>query len=69
VIVFQGRQIQPRSVTIQVRWFKPILPGVSQELGEWVDDFKVTNQERADHAEELIAGSPWSMSEYRVKIA
>jgi len=67
MINFYGKEIEPGEVVIEVRWHKPILDGVEQELGVWKKDFRITSQDLADHASELLEGSPWEHSEYRIQ--
>ena len=65
-IVFQGNTVEPGTVEIEVKYTKPLLSGVSQELNKWQRYMRVNDQSLADLAEELIEGE-WDGSEYRIK--
>jgi hypothetical protein len=66
-IIFQGREVKPHEVKLEVKYLKPLLAGVHQTLNVWQDYMKVNDQDLADLAQELIDGSPFDGSEYRVK--
>jgi hypothetical protein len=67
MIKFQGREVARGEVRLEVKYLKPIIAGVAQTLNVWQDYMKVNDQDLAELAEELIDGSPFDGSEYRVK--
>lgn len=67
MIQFQGKTIEPREVTIEVMYTKPIIAGLYQEINKWQDYFTIKDQGLADLAQELLDGTPFDGSEYRIK--
>lgn len=65
-IIFKGKTVQRGEIEIEVKYTKPIIAGVYQELNRWQHYMKVNNQDLAELAEELI-DSKWDGSEYRIK--
>lgn len=65
-IIFQGKTVEPGAVEIEVKYTKPLLSGVSQELNKWQRYMRVNDQSLADLAEELLDGE-WDGSDYRIK--
>ena len=65
-IIFQGKTVEPGTVEIEVKYTKPLLSGVSQELNKWQRYMRVNDQSLADLAEELLDGE-WDGSDYRIK--
>jgi len=65
-IIFQGKPVEPGVTEIEVKYTKPLLSGVSQELNKWQRYMRVNDQSLADLAEELIEGE-WDGQEYRIK--
>ena len=66
-LYFQGRQVVPGFLKLEVKYTEEIVPGVRQDLGVWIDYMTIRDQSLAVLAEELLDGSPWTGSEYRLK--